>query len=48
MPTEYIREGKVNRGQWSEGNLREALGGYKKMKYHSGKQNAIVTSQKEP
>jgi hypothetical protein len=25
MPTEYIRKGNVNRGQWSEGNLREAV-----------------------
>jgi hypothetical protein len=25
MPTEYIRKGIVNRGQWSEGNLREAV-----------------------
>jgi hypothetical protein len=24
MPTEYIK-GNVNRGQWSEGNLREAV-----------------------
>jgi hypothetical protein len=25
MPTEYIRKENVNRGQWSEGNLREAV-----------------------
>jgi hypothetical protein len=25
MPTEYIRKGNVNRGQWSEGNLKEAV-----------------------
>jgi hypothetical protein len=25
IPTEYIRKGNVNRGQWSEGNLREAV-----------------------
>jgi hypothetical protein len=25
MPTEYIRKGNVNRGQWSEGNLRQAV-----------------------
>jgi hypothetical protein len=25
MPTEYIRKENVNRGQWSEENLREAV-----------------------
>jgi hypothetical protein len=25
MPTEYIRKGNVNEGQWSEGNLRGAV-----------------------
>jgi hypothetical protein len=24
-PTEYIRKGNMNRGQWSEGNLRGAV-----------------------